>query len=109
MSIVVGIVLSLYTHTYLESSEENNDSSDVVVLRSSAIMLSTLKWYIFIFGELLLIGASVGQSARSYKGYSGFRVSDSSKLLIFHHEQTIAVVELLHKKMFVGCELIEVL
>ena len=40
--------------------------------------------------------------------YSGFRQQNDTLLMIYHHDQTVAIVELGEDKLLVGCELIEI-
>lgn len=42
------------------------------------------------------------------KNYTGFRVRRDSKLVVYHHEQTIGVVELGNNRELLNCELLEV-
>lgn len=42
------------------------------------------------------------------KNYTGVRISKKSQLLIYYHEQTIAVVELGTERSLLNCELLEV-
>ncbi|BES97084.1 Phospholipase A2 [Nesidiocoris tenuis] len=46
--------------------------------------------------------------AESLKRYTGYRVYNTSKLQVLHHEQTVAVVETGPKRVMYTCELIEV-
>lgn len=42
------------------------------------------------------------------KNYTGIRLRDDSLLLIYHHDQTIAVVEVAKNRELFTCELLEV-
>lgn len=42
------------------------------------------------------------------KNYTGIRVRPDSKLVIYYHEQTIAVVEVGSRRELFNCELLEV-
>lgn len=42
------------------------------------------------------------------KNYTGIRFREDSKLIIYHHEQTIAVVEVGNGRELFNCELLEV-
>ncbi|ALC49101.1 CG42237 [Drosophila busckii] len=48
------------------------------------------------------------RSLRQMKTYSGKRVSNDSLIMIYYHDQTIAVTELGAQKLLLGCELIEI-
>ncbi|XP_034490431.1 phospholipase A2 hemilipin [Drosophila innubila] len=48
------------------------------------------------------------RSLRQMKTYSGNRVSNDSLIMIYYHDQTIAVTELGPQKLLIGCELIEI-
>lgn len=48
-----------------------------------------------------------GESA-GVKPYSGIRVRNDSLIMIYYHDQTVAVVELGPAKLLLNCELIEV-
>nr|ATU82928.1 secreted PLA2 protein [Pristhesancus plagipennis] len=72
-------------------------------------MLSTTNILCSCCYLLILVQCVYSQSDLPYKGYSGYRIRNNSKRLIFHNEQTIAVVEFLPRKVFANCELIEVL
>ncbi|KAH8289295.1 hypothetical protein KR054_003433 [Drosophila jambulina] len=48
------------------------------------------------------------RSVRQMKKYSGKRVSNESLIMIYYHDQTIAVTELGPQKLLLGCELIEI-
>ncbi|KAH8244884.1 hypothetical protein KR032_002078 [Drosophila birchii] len=48
------------------------------------------------------------RSVRQMKKYSGKRVSNDSLIMIYYHDQTIAVTELGPQKLLLGCELIEI-
>lgn len=40
--------------------------------------------------------------------HSGHRITSESLVMIYHHDQTIAIVELGPDKIIYGCELIEI-
>ncbi|XP_055296931.1 uncharacterized protein LOC129565749 [Sitodiplosis mosellana] len=46
--------------------------------------------------------------AAQMKGYSGIRQQNDSLLMIYYHDQTVAIVELGPEKLLIGCELIEI-
>ncbi|XP_030567771.1 uncharacterized protein LOC115767614 [Drosophila novamexicana] len=48
------------------------------------------------------------RSLRQMKTYSGKRISNDSLIMIYYHDQTIAVTELGPQKLLLGCELIEI-
>jgi hypothetical protein len=48
------------------------------------------------------------KQAANMKNYSGIREQTDSLIMIYYHDQTIAVVELGPQKLLVGCELIEI-
>lgn len=46
--------------------------------------------------------------ASQMKSYSGLRQQNDSLLMIYYHDQTVAIVELGPEKLLIGCELIEI-
>jgi len=46
--------------------------------------------------------------AEQMKSYSGTRRQNDSLIMVYHHDQTVAVVELGPEKLLIGCELIEI-
>jgi len=53
-------------------------------------------------------GFGVTGETSPFKGYSGVRVREDATRVVYYHEQTIAVVEVGHKRELYNCELIEV-
>lgn len=43
------------------------------------------------------------------KPYSGLRIRNDSILMMYYHDQTIAIAEVGHDKLLLSCELIEVM
>lgn len=60
-----------------------------------------------------LVGAAgarsedAGRREPGVKPYTGRRVSNDTLRMIYHHDQTVAVVELGEDKLLLNCELIE--
>lgn len=55
-----------------------------------------------------LAGGREQRQATSLKQYSGRRIRNDSLLMVYFHDQTVAVVELGPKKLLLNCELLEV-
>lgn len=53
-------------------------------------------------------GAGFKGRTAAVKPYTGIRMSNSSLVMIYWYDQTVAVAELGPKKLLLGCELIEV-
>lgn len=55
-----------------------------------------------------VFGNGRNQRALHLKEYSGKRVTNDSLLMVYFHDQTVAVVELGPRKLLLNCELLEV-
>ncbi|XP_014262312.1 uncharacterized protein LOC106674217 [Cimex lectularius] len=71
--------------------------------------MKPVRLFFNVFSLFFLLGPGASQSDMpSFKPYTGARVSNNSNLIVFHCEQTIAVVELKMKRFIENCEFIEV-
>lgn len=60
------------------------------------------------FNVFEIFGKSRESRQTALKKYSGERVRNDSILMVYFHDQTVAVAELGPKKLLLNCELIEV-
>lgn len=71
---------------------------------SAAIELPPAFGVFDLFGR----GRDFRQAQNPLKRYSGRRARNDSVVMVYFHDQTVAVAELGPKKLLLGCELVEV-
>lgn len=71
--------------------------------------LTERRRWIVLYAVLLVAVCTAGARSKSpTKAYTGFKLEPSSLRMIYHHDQTIAIVEIGEGKSLLNCELVEI-
>jgi len=71
-------------------------------------MIEPRRWTVLYAALLAVVCAADARSKSPAKSYTGFKLEPSSLRMIYHHDQTIAIVEIGEGKSLLNCELVEI-